>query len=103
VTTARKVKFIVRWTVAIIVDLVALYLTQSALISLILAVIAFWLTKFVLGLRTTPADELSDAMRSGKPERIKAATEWCSATQAGDKERMKAAYDALAKAIREGK
>jgi hypothetical protein len=102
-TTARKVKFIVRWTVGIIVNFVALYATQNALSSLILAAVAFWSTKFVLGLWTTPADELYDAMRSGQPERIKAAAEWCSATEAGDKERMKAAYDALAKAIREGK
>ena len=49
-TATRKVKFIVRWAVAIIVDLVALYLTQSALISLILAVVAFWLTKTALSL-----------------------------------------------------
>ena len=103
ITTARKMKFIARWVVAIVVDLVVLYLTHSALISTIAAIVAFWLTKTVLGLWATPADELYDAMRSGQPERIKAATEWCSATQAGDKERMKAAYDALAKAIREGK
>jgi hypothetical protein len=103
VTTARKVKFILRWAVAIIVDLVALYYTQNALISLILAAVAFVLTKTVLGLWTTPADELYDAMRSGKPEQIKAATALCSAAESGDKERMKAATDALAKAIRQAK
>jgi hypothetical protein len=57
----------------------------------------------VLSLWTTPADELYDAMRSGTPERIKAATALCSAADKGDKEGMKVATDALAKAIREGK
>jgi hypothetical protein len=33
ITTARKVKFIVRWAVGIIVDLVALNYTHSALIA----------------------------------------------------------------------
>ena len=103
ITTTRKVKFILRWAVAIIVDLLALYSTHSALISTILAAIAFLLTKAVLGLWTTPIDEFYDAMRSGKPERIKAATALCSAAEKGDKEDMKAATDALAKAIREGK
>ena len=102
-TATRKVKFIVRWAVAIIVDLVALYLTQSALISLILAAVAFWLTKTVLSLWTTPADELYDAMRSGQPERIKAAMTLCTAHENGDKQGVKAATDALAQAIREGK
>ena len=102
-TTARRVKFILRWAVAIIVDLVALYLTQSALISLILAAVAFWLTKTVLSLWTTPADELYDAMRSGQPERIKAAMTLCTAHENGDKQGVKAATDALAQAIREGK
>jgi hypothetical protein len=102
-TTARRVKFILRWAVAIIVNLVALYSTRNALISLILAVVAFGLTKVVLGLWTTPADELYDAMRSGQPERIKAALALSSAAMKGDKEEMKAATDALAKAIREGK
>jgi hypothetical protein len=83
--------------------LVALSHTRNALISLILASVAFWLTKAVLGLWTTPADELHDAMRSGKPERIKAATALYSAANNGDKQGMKAATDALAKAIREGK
>ncbi|SRR6266487_3360334 len=102
-TTARKVKFIVRWAVGIIVDLVALSYTHSALIATIVAAVAFWLTKAVLSLWTTPADELYDAMRSGKPERITAASALCSAAEKGDKEGMKAATDALAKAIREGK
>jgi hypothetical protein len=103
VTTPRKVKFILRWAVAIIVDLVALYYTQNALISLIFAIVAFALTKGVSGLWTTPIDEFDEAMRSGKPERIKAAIALRSAAADGDKERMKAATDALAKAIREGK
>jgi hypothetical protein len=103
ITTTRKVKFILRWAVAIIVDLVALYYSHNALISWALAAVAFILTKVVLSLWTTPADELYDAMRSGKPERIKAATALCSAADKGDKEDMKAATDALAKAIREGK
>jgi hypothetical protein len=103
ITTTRKVKFILRWAVAIIVDLVALYSTRNALISTILAAVAFWLTKIVLDLWTTPADELYDAMRSGKPERIKAATALCLAAEKGDKEEMKAATDALTKAIREGR
>ena len=102
-TTTRKVKFILRWAVAIIVDLVALYYTHNALISVILAAVAFVLTKAVLGLWTTPIDELYDAMRSGKPEQIKWATALCSAADNGDKEGMKAATDALAKAIRENK
>src|SRR5262245_6387652 len=101
ITTTRKVKFILRWAVAIIVDLVALYATHSALIATTVAIVAFWLTKAVLGMWTTPADELYDAMRSGRPERIKAATALCSAAEKGDKEDMKAATDALAKAIRE--
>jgi hypothetical protein len=103
ITTTRKVKFILRWAVAIIVDLVVLYYTHNALIATIRAAVAFGLTKAVLGLWTTPADELYDAMRSGKPERIKAATALCSAAEKGDKEDMKTATDALAKAIREGK
>jgi hypothetical protein len=103
ITNARKVQFILRWAVGISVDLVALYYTHSALISLILASVAFYLTKTVLGLWTTPADELYDAIRSGKPERIKAAKILCSAAENGDKEGVKAATDALAKAIREGK
>ena len=103
ITTARKVKFILRWAVAIIVDLVALYSTHNALISVILAAVAFGLTKAVLGLWTTPADELYDAMRSGQPERIKAAMALCSAAEKGDKEETKAATDTLAKVIREGK
>ena len=102
-TTARRVKFILRWAVAIIVNLVALYSTRNALISLILAVVAFGLTKVVLGLWTTPADELYDAMRSGQPERIKAAMTLCTAHENGDKQGVKAATDALAQAIREGK
>jgi hypothetical protein len=102
-TTARKVQFVLRWAVGITVNFVALYYTRSALISLILASVAFYLTKFVLGLWTTPADELYDAMRSGKPERIEAANALCSAAERGDKEGMKAATDALARAIREGK
>jgi hypothetical protein len=103
ITTARKVKCILRWAVGIIVDLVALYSTHNALISTILAAVAFWLTKAVLSLWTTPADELYDAMRSGKPERIKAATAFYGAAEKGDKEGAKTAIDALAKAIREGK
>ena len=43
-TTARKLKFILRWAVAIIVDLVTLYYTHNALISVILAAVAFGLT-----------------------------------------------------------
>jgi hypothetical protein len=101
-TTTRKVKFILRWALAIIVDLVALYYTQSALISLILAAVAFGLAKVVLGMWTTPIDEFYDAIHSGKPERIKAATAWRVALENGDKEGAKTAYDALAKAIREG-
>jgi hypothetical protein len=103
ITPVRKVQFILRWAVGITVDLVALYYTHNALISLILASVAFWLTKAVLGLWTTPADELHDAIRSGKPEQIKVAKELCSAADKGDKEGMKAATDALARAIREGK
>jgi hypothetical protein len=102
-TTARKVKFIVRWTVGIIVNFVALSYTHSALIATIVAAVVFWLTKAVLSLWTTPADELYDAMRSGQPERIKAATALCSAANKGDEEAKKAAIDALARAIREGK
>ena len=97
-----KVKFIVRGAVVIIVALVALYLTQSALISVILAAVAFGLTKTVLSLWTTPADELYEAMRSGQPERIKAAMTLCTAAENADKQGMKAATDALAQAIREG-
>ena len=102
-TTLRKVKFILRWAVAIIVDLIALSYTHSALIATILAAVAFGLAKIVLDLWTTPIDEFYDAMHSGKPERIKAATALCSAAEKEDKEDMKAATDALAKAIREGK
>jgi hypothetical protein len=102
-TTIRKVKFISRWSVAIIVDLLALYYTRSALIALVLAGIAFFLTKFVMGLWTTPLDEYYDALRSGNPEQIKAAKAWIDALEKGDKVAAKAAYDALAKAIREGK
>jgi hypothetical protein len=103
IAASRKVKFILRWAVAIIVALVALSYTHNALISVILAAVAFGLTKAVLSLWTTPADELYDAMRSGQPERIKAAMALCTAAETGDKEGMKAATDALAKAIREGK
>ena len=102
-TTTRKVKFISRWTVAIIVDLAALYYTRSALIATTLAVVAFFLTKFVMGMWTTPLDEYYDAIRSGNPEQIKAAKAWMDALGKGDKVAAKAAYDALAKAIREGK
>jgi len=42
-------------------------------------------------------------VRSGKPERLNAATALCSAAESGDKEGMNAATDALARAIREGK
>jgi len=103
ITRTRKVKFILRWAVAIIVDLVALYYTRSALISVALAAAAFVLTKLVLGLWTTPIDEFYDAIRSGKPERIKAATALRLAADNGDREGLAAATDALAKAIREGK
>jgi hypothetical protein len=103
VTTLRKVKFILRWAVAIIVDLIVLFYTHNALISVIAAAIAFGLTKAVLSLWTTRMDEFYDAMRTGKPERIRAATALRSAAESGDKERIKAATDALAKAIREGK
>ena len=103
ITRTRKVKFILRWAVAIIVDLVALYYTHNALISVILAAVAFVLTKAVLGMWTTPIDEFYDAIRSGKPEQIKAAMALRSAADNGDKEGMKAATAALAKAIREGK
>ena len=103
ITTARKVKFILRWAVAIIVGLVALYSTQNALISVILASVAFWVTKTALSLWTTPSDEFHDAIRSGQPERIKAATALCSAADKGGEEGKKAAIDRLAKAIREGK
>ena len=102
-TTTKKAKFISRWSLAIIVDLLALYYTRSALIALVLASIAFFLTKFVMGLWTTPIDEFYDAARSGKPERIKAAIELRNAAESGDKERVTAATDALAKVIREGK
>jgi hypothetical protein len=89
--------------VAIIADLVALYYTHNALIATIVAAVAFGLTKAVLSMWTTPIDEVYDAMRSGRPERIKAAMASGSAAENGDKEGMKAATDALAKAIREGK
>ncbi len=102
-TTLRKVKAILRWAVAIIVNFVVLFYTHNALISVIAASVAFGLTKVVLSLWTTPVDEFYDAMRSGKPERIKAATALRSAAESGDKDRIKAATDALAKTIREGK
>ena len=89
--------------VAIIVDLLALYYTRSALIATTLAVVAFFLTKFVMGMWTTPLDEYYDAIRSGNPEQIKAAKAWMDALEKGDKVAAKVAYDALAKAIREGK
>jgi len=103
ITTARRIKFVLRWAVGIIVDLVVLYYTRNALLSLILAAVAFALTKALLSMWTTPVDELNDAINSGKPERIKAATALCSAAESGDKEGMKIATDALAIAIREGK
>jgi len=103
ITTTRKIKFILRWAVAIIVNLVALYYTYNALISVTLAFVAFGLTRAVLSMWTTPVDELYDAVRSGKPERLNAATALCSAAESGDKEGMNAATDALARAIREGK
>ena len=40
---------------------------------------------------------------AGKPEQIKAAKAWMDALEKGDKVAAKGAYDALAKAIREGK
>jgi hypothetical protein len=102
-TTIRKVKFISRWSIGIIVDLVALYYTRSALIATTLAIVAFFLTKFVMGMWTTPLDEYYDALRSGNPEQINAAKAWMDALEKGDKVAAKAAYDALAEAIREGR
>jgi hypothetical protein len=99
----RKIKFISRWSVAIIVDLVALYYTHSALIATTLAVVAFFLTKFVMGLWTTPIDEFYDAVRSGKPEQIKAAKAWMDAHEKGDKVAARAAHESLAQAIRQRK
>jgi hypothetical protein len=103
IRATRKVKFILRWAVAIIGAVGALYYTHNALISVILGAVAFGLTKAGLSLWTTPTDELYDAMRSGQPERIKAAMALCTAAENADKEGTKAATDALAKAIREGK
>ena len=102
-TKLRTIKFVSRWSVGLIVDLVGLYYTRNALIALVLASSAFFLTKFVMGLWTTPVDEYYDAIRSGKPEQIKAAKAWMDALDKGDNAAAKAAYDALAKAIREGK
>jgi hypothetical protein len=101
ITTARRVKFILRWAVAIVAYLIALFFTHDALISVIIAAFAFLVAKAALGLWTSPVDELYEAMRSGKPERIKAATALCSAAESGDKENIKVATDALAKAMRE--
>jgi hypothetical protein len=56
-----------------------------------------------MGLWTTPLDEYYNAIRSGKPEQIMAAKAWMDALEKGDKVAANAAYDALAKAIREGK
>jgi hypothetical protein len=102
-TKLRVIKFVSRWSVGIIVDLVSLNYTHSALIALVLAIIAFFLTKFVMGLWTTPLDEYYAAIRSGKPEQIMAAKVWMDALEKGDKVAGNAAYDALAKAIRDGK
>jgi hypothetical protein len=102
-TRTRKIKFILPWAVMIIVGLVTLHYTGNALTSAIVPIGAFFLTKVALGFWTTPIDEFYDAIRSGKPERIKAATALRLASESGDKERIRAAIDALAKAIREGK
>jgi hypothetical protein len=102
-TKLRVIKFVSRWSVGIIVDLVGLHFTHNALIALVLAIIAFFLTKVVMGLWTTPRDEFYNAIRSGKPEQITAAKAWMDALEQGDKVAANAAYDALAKAIREGK
>jgi len=103
IRATRKVKFLLRWPVAIIVAVSALYYTHNALISVILAAVAFGLSKAVLSLWTTPAEEFYGAMRSGQPERIKAAMALCMAAEKGDKEGMKAATNDLAKAVREGR
>jgi hypothetical protein len=102
-TKLKVIKFVSRWSVGIIVDLVGLHYTHNALIALVLASVAFFLTKFVMGLWTTPLDDYYNAIRSGKPEQIMAAKAWMDALEKGDKVAANAAYDTLAKAIREGK
>jgi hypothetical protein len=103
ITTTRKVKFILRWAVGISAYLVTAHFSNNVGLPATVSVVAFFITRAVLGMWTTPIDEFYDALRSGKPERVKAAMALRAAAEKGDKEEMKMATDALAKAIREGK
>ena len=98
----KPIKFILRWSAGITADLVVLYHYHSAWKATLAALIAFVVVKFITDLWTTAHDELTDALRSGKPERIKAAMEYAKAAESGDYAWRKRAEADLAKTIREG-